>query len=93
MGDIRAFILCDRIGRLWATRQLCLLWILGIVIFLTNNGRLGQVYAGRFIGMLSASLVPMRVPPPLANYFTYHPRMHSRPRDRPNSCRRTCLPL
>lgn len=56
MGDIRAFILCDRIGRLWATRQLCLLWILGIVIFLTNNGRLGQVYAGRFIGMLSASL-------------------------------------
>lgn len=49
---IRAFVLCDRIGRLWATRQLCLLWILGIVIFLTNDGRLGQVYAGRFIGML-----------------------------------------
>ena len=46
----RAFILCDRIGRLWATRQLCLLWIFGIIIFLTNNGRLGQVYAGRFIG-------------------------------------------
>lgn len=55
--DIRAFVLCDRIGRLWATRQLCLLWILGIVIFLTNDGRLGQVYAGRFIGMLfSAAL-------------------------------------
>ena len=47
-----AFILADRIGRLWATRQLCLLWILGIVIFLTNNGRLGQVYAGRFIAGL-----------------------------------------
>lgn len=56
MGVIRAFVLCDRIGRLWATRQLCLLWILGIVIFLTNDGRLGQVYAGRFIGMLPASL-------------------------------------
>lgn len=41
-----AFVLCDRIGRLWATRQLCLLWILGIVIFLTNGGRVGQIYAG-----------------------------------------------
>lgn len=48
----RAFVLCDRIGRLWATRQLCLLWILGIVIFLTNGGRLSQVYAGRFIAGL-----------------------------------------
>ncbi|KFY08483.1 hypothetical protein V492_06178 [Pseudogymnoascus sp. VKM F-4246] len=47
-----AFILCDRIGRLWATRQLCLIWIIGIVIFLTNNGSLGQVYAGRFIAGL-----------------------------------------
>ncbi|KFY22636.1 hypothetical protein V493_06452 [Pseudogymnoascus sp. VKM F-4281 (FW-2241)] len=47
-----AFVLCDRIGRIWATRQLCVLWILGIVIFLTNNGSLGQVYAGRFIAGL-----------------------------------------
>lgn len=48
-GALLAFVLADRIGRLWATRQLCILWILGIVIFLTNNGSLGQVYAGRFI--------------------------------------------
>jgi len=51
-GAMLAFVLADRIGRLWATRQLCVLWILGIVIFLTNNGRLGQVYAGRFIAGL-----------------------------------------
>ncbi|CAG8982282.1 hypothetical protein HYALB_00004516 [Hymenoscyphus albidus] len=51
-GAALAFILCDRIGRLWATRQLCALWILGIVIFLTNGGRIGQVYAGRFIAGL-----------------------------------------
>jgi MFS family permease len=51
-GAALAFVLCDRIGRLWATRQLCLIWILGIVIFMTNNGRLGQVYAGRFIAGL-----------------------------------------
>ncbi|KIW15789.1 hypothetical protein PV08_05839 [Exophiala spinifera] len=48
-GALLAFLVADRIGRLWATRQLCIVWILGIVIFLTNNGRLGQVYAGRFI--------------------------------------------
>lgn len=47
-----AFMLCDRIGRLWATRQLCLIWILGIVVFMTNGGRLSQVYAGRFIAGL-----------------------------------------
>ncbi|KAH0138516.1 putative quinate permease, partial [Aureobasidium melanogenum] len=50
-----AFVLADRIGRLWATRQLCLVWILGIVIFMTSTvggGRLGQVYAGRFIAGL-----------------------------------------
>lgn len=48
-GALLAFVLADRIGRLWATRQLCLLWILGVVIFMTNGGRLGQVYAGRLI--------------------------------------------
>lgn len=51
-GALLAFLLADKIGRLWATRQLCILWIIGIVIFLTNNGRLGQVYAGRFIAGL-----------------------------------------
>ncbi|KAK9318918.1 general substrate transporter [Lipomyces orientalis] len=55
-----AFILCDRIGRLWATRELCVVWILGIVIFMCNNGNLGMVYAGRFIaglGIGQASVV------------------------------------
>jgi len=48
-GALLAFLVADRLGRIWATRQLCVLWILGIVIFMTNNGNLGQVYAGRFI--------------------------------------------
>jgi sugar porter (SP) family MFS transporter len=54
-GAFLAFILADRIGRLWATRQLCLVWMLGIVVFMTSTvggGRLGQVYAGRFIAGL-----------------------------------------
>lgn len=48
-GALLAFTVADRWGRLWATRQLCLMWILGIVIFMTNGGRIGQIYAGRFI--------------------------------------------
>ena len=51
-SSLSAFFVCDRIGRIWATRQLCLLWILGISIFMGNNGSLGAVYAGRFIAGL-----------------------------------------
>ncbi|KAJ5833960.1 hypothetical protein N7474_002271 [Penicillium riverlandense] len=51
-GALFAFLVCDRIGRIWATRQLCLLWILGIAIFMGNNGNLGAVYAGRFVAGL-----------------------------------------
>lgn len=47
-----AFLVCDRIGRIWATRQLCLIWIIGAAIFMGNNGNLGAVYAGRFIAGL-----------------------------------------
>ncbi|KAF2724162.1 MFS quinate transporter-like protein [Polychaeton citri CBS 116435] len=51
LGALIAFVITDRIGRLWATRQLCLLWVLGIMIFLLSatNGSIGMVYAGRFI--------------------------------------------
>jgi MFS family permease len=48
-GALLAFVIADRVGRLWATRQLCATWIVGIVIFLTSGPRMGQVYAGRFI--------------------------------------------
>ncbi|KAJ6188081.1 hypothetical protein N7519_002989 [Penicillium mononematosum] len=51
-GALFAFLVCDRIGRIWATRQLCILWILGIAIFMGNSGSLGAVYAGRFIAGL-----------------------------------------
>ncbi|KAJ5354952.1 hypothetical protein N7541_005996 [Penicillium brevicompactum] len=48
-GALFAFVVCDRIGRVWATRQLCVFWILGIAIFIGNNGKLGAIYAGRFM--------------------------------------------
>jgi len=51
LGALIAFFITDRIGRIWATRQLCLVWIIGITIFLTasKTGSVGQIYAGRFI--------------------------------------------
>jgi len=36
-------------GRIWATRQLCAIWIIGVVVFITAAGSYGQVLAGRFI--------------------------------------------
>lgn len=51
LGALIAFYLTDKIGRLWATRELCALWVIGIAIFLcaASNGSIGMVYAGRFI--------------------------------------------
>ncbi|KAK4499999.1 hypothetical protein PRZ48_008185 [Zasmidium cellare] len=50
--DFQRYIHYDSYSRVWATRQLCLLWILGIAIFMGNGGSLGAVYAGRFIAGL-----------------------------------------
>ena len=51
LGALIAFVVTDRIGRLWATRQLCLIWVVGIAIFLSSSatGNIGMIYAGRFI--------------------------------------------
>lgn len=58
-GALFAFIIADRIGRIWATRVLCTLWIIGISMFMGNQGSLGLVYAGRFIaGLVSPIIVP-----------------------------------
>lgn len=51
-GALFAFVIADRIGRIWATRVLCTLWIVGISMFMGNNGSLGLVYAGRLIAGL-----------------------------------------
>ncbi|KAJ5640245.1 Major facilitator superfamily domain general substrate transporter [Penicillium longicatenatum] len=65
-GALFAFLVCDRIGRLWATRQLCVLWIVGIAIFMGNNGSLGAVYAGRFIAGLGVGQTVVVAPVYLA---------------------------
>lgn len=48
-GTLIAFLLCERTGMLWSMRQLCTLWLVGVIIVITASGRLGQIYAGRFI--------------------------------------------
>ncbi|POR30849.1 Quinate permease [Tolypocladium paradoxum] len=60
-GSFFAFLVCDRIGRIWATRQLCFLWVVGIVIFMVGgvNGNLGAIYAGRFIAGLGVGQTPV----------------------------------
>lgn len=48
------FYITDKIGRLWAVRELCVLWVIGFAIFLAAgaNGSLGMVYTGRLIAGL-----------------------------------------
>ncbi|KAK4187047.1 putative mfs quinate protein [Podospora australis] len=58
-GSLFAFLVCDRIGRIWATRQLCILWVFGIAIFMGSNGNLGAIYAGRFIVGLGVGQTPV----------------------------------
>ncbi|OLN96214.1 putative quinate permease 3 [Colletotrichum chlorophyti] len=65
-GALFAFVICDKIGRIWATRQLCILWVIGIAIFMANNGHLGAVYAGRFIAGLGIGQTPVVGPVYLA---------------------------
>lgn len=48
-GALIAFVFCDKIGRIWATRELCSVWIIGVIVFVTANGNYGQVLAGRFV--------------------------------------------
>lgn len=48
-GALIAFVLCERIGMLWSMRQLCVLWLAGVIIVITADGTLGQVYGGRFV--------------------------------------------
>ncbi|KAJ5725539.1 quinate permease [Penicillium malachiteum] len=46
-GAILGFLLCEWIGILWTMRELCLIWIVGLIVFLTSH-TLDDVYIGRF---------------------------------------------
>lgn len=68
LGALVAFYLTDKIGRIWATRLLCLLWVGGISIFLASSatGNIGMVYAGRFIAGIGIGQTTVVAPTYLA---------------------------
>jgi MFS family permease len=65
LGAMVAFFLTDRIGRLWATRQL---WVAGISIFMASaaTGNIGMIYAGRFIAGIGIGQTTVVAPTYLA---------------------------
>ncbi|KAF2874247.1 MFS quinate transporter-like protein [Massariosphaeria phaeospora] len=68
LGALVAFFVTDKIGRLWATRELCIVWVLGISIFLASasTGSIGMVYAGRFIAGIGIGQTTVVAPTYLA---------------------------
>ncbi|KAL1598712.1 hypothetical protein SLS60_007852 [Paraconiothyrium brasiliense] len=68
LGALVAFYLTDKIGRIWAVRQLCALWVLGIAIFLgsASTGSVGMIYAGRFIAGIGIGQTTVVAPTYLA---------------------------
>jgi sugar porter (SP) family MFS transporter len=50
LGALIGFYLTDKLGRKLATVELCIIWVLGIAIFLGSapSGNMGMAYAGRF---------------------------------------------
>ncbi|KAK5175359.1 uncharacterized protein LTR77_000498 [Saxophila tyrrhenica] len=68
LGALIAFYITDKIGRLWATRQLCLLWVGGIAIFLgsASTAKIGMLYAGRFIAGMGIGQTTVVAPTYLA---------------------------
>lgn len=64
LGAMVAFFMADRLGRLWAARQL-------IFISAGANGSLGQVYAGRFIAGVGIGQTAVVGPAYLAEIASY----------------------
>jgi len=73
-GALIAFILCEKIGLLWSMRQLCLLWLAGVVVVITSTGNLGQLYAGRFIMGMGIGQAGVVAPTYLAEIAPAHAR-------------------
>ncbi|KAJ5096203.1 hypothetical protein NUU61_005559 [Penicillium alfredii] len=73
-GALIALVLCERTGMLWSMRQLCLLWLAGVVVVITASGRLGQIYAGRFMMGLGIGQAGIVAPTYLAEIAPSHAR-------------------
>nr|SIP56075.1 putative sugar porter [Yarrowia phangngaensis] len=47
-GAMVAMVVQDRIGRVWALREMLVVWVIGVVVQITSHN-VGQLYAGRFV--------------------------------------------
>lgn len=70
------FYLTDKLGRLWTTRELCVIWIVGIAIYLSlaANGSLGLLYGGRFVAGIGIGQTVVVGPTYLAEIAPLHVR-------------------
>lgn len=68
---VRAFAIGDRLGRLWWGRIMCSIWLMGIIVYTTSVGNLGQMYAGKFVVGIGLGQMPVIAPAYLAvsNHF------------------------
>lgn len=68
LGALIGFYLTDKLGRLRATIELSVLWVLGIAIFMASapTGNLSMVYAGRFIAGIGIGQTTIVAPTYLA---------------------------
>lgn len=76
LGALLAFWLTDKLGRLWATRELCVVWVAGIAMYLGSaaNGSFGLLYAGRFIAGIGIGQTVVVGPTYLAEVAPRHVR-------------------
>ncbi|PKI83998.1 hypothetical protein MVES_002295 [Malassezia vespertilionis] len=61
-GALLAFFAVDKLGRLQTARLCCVVWIIGVVIWITSAGSVGQTYAGRFIAGIAFGAIPVTCP-------------------------------
>ncbi|CAO1638665.1 unnamed protein product [Sympodiomycopsis kandeliae] len=61
-GSLLAFALVDTVGRLRTLQISCLFWMVGTAIWISSDGRLGQLYAGRAIAGLGVGFTPVAAP-------------------------------
>lgn len=68
LGAIVSCYLTDKLGRLWAARQICFLWVFGVSLFLGSgvSGNIAMLYAGRFIAGIGVGQTAVVAPAYLA---------------------------
>ncbi|KAM0717577.1 hypothetical protein Q7P37_007429 [Cladosporium fusiforme] len=65
-GALSTFLIGDRPGRLFWARIMCSIWLIGILVYTTSVGNLGQMYAGKFVVGIGLGQISIIAPAYLA---------------------------